>query len=517
MNYSQLSILSVFSFFSLIAMESPLGILLDDTRESREATMLAQYETPERAHELLEASNMLLGQHLKFSQNYLRAAALAPLLQQPASTRIPELSEWRKMVIPHWKQLTHMGPIGSVIQQLFDEELEKEDNSTHINSMAARIALTNQLQMYNEDYYTCRQHLQKLFGPTLQKIAFKKLMTIKEIKKALAAQHELDVDRKLFFVCDYIEFLTQHLDSQIQFLSCLPSIYTILQTPIAERICLPTLENMKRYQKQQQGIVLNYCTSCLKPLSEKTLTIARNQLKEVIAQNKQIKACDEKHLNMLKNVQEAEEKERTELFAQLNLHRALLTNHFCQRYSSYLKDIAATNNSTLASLNKAAQKNKSTPNSKPQNPPLPICSLKVISHSPIEIQNLKSQYKHHIQFRLKESLQEADTNRVASVLYFFSKGDAINDGLFVTNGFVFKSAEELRHVEQASSSTLAKEVLCYTHANGNYYFVNLNLYQNSRDAVAHKVDYVAALTLAQQQPPRAKIEPQVGNGANNKK
>lgn len=496
MNYSQLCLLSLFSFFSLIAMESPLGILLDDTNESREAAMLAQYETPERAHELLEASNILLGQYLKFSQNYLRAAALTSLLGQPASTPIPELSEWRKMVILQWVELINMGPTGSVIQQLFDEELELKDTSTHIDSMATRIALTNRLQGYNKNYHTCRQHLQKLFGPALQKITLKKLMTIKEIKKALAALNDLDVDRRLFFVCDYIEFLTQRLENQIQFYSCLPRIYKILQMPIMEQIPPTLLETMKRYQREQQKNVLDYCTSCLKPLSERTLVVAHSQLKEIIAQDKQVKTCDEMHLKLLRDMHEAQQKERTDLLAQLNLHRPLLTDHFCKRYSEYLNDINATYTSTLARLNKVAPTSKSIP-PKPQNPPVPISSLKVIPHSPIEIQNLKKQYTHHMQFRLEEPLQEV--NSAASVLYFFSKGGYRNDGLFVTNGFVFKSADELRIVEQARGNTPPKEVLCYTSDGNNYYFVTLTLDQHPKDARAYQIDYVAALTLTQQQ------------------
>lgn len=488
-----LSLLVLFFSTQLHGMESPFDINLDEDTRVEEEKSISAIPTLAQDQELLDATAKMLAAHEEFSRSYLKTAALAPLVHLTIVADISELEEWKRKLAPIAIHLGLSGEHGLSLQKKFDHKLAKEnETTTHNACIASRITLTKQLAAYNQECRTCFQNLKTIFGHELKNVPFPNFLTIEEIKQKLSLINDDDPHEKLFFLCDYIDFLNKGAQTQINFFNCIESIHKILALPVARGT---TPQNLEAYTKTN---VLPFCTSQLSHLEKKILAAIQTKVQTMKNSNLKITSCNRHILEILRREGESIKKEAHEILAHAAQHKTLLSKPFLFRCQKYLSELEQQHDRVFKKLESTVSQNSHIPQK-----PIPVCKLEVMPHSPHSIQQLRLHYLQSMIFRIKHPIKELLGHTVSSVLYFFSRGSFITAGLQPTTNFTFQSQEQTHTLEQDTDVKESNEILFYAH-DGNYYFINCASTQVKQ---AYKVDYVAALSFAKQQSAPAKIKP----------
>lgn len=507
MNYQHLSIFTVVISVSLSAMESPLGILIEDSIETIKAAMLAKIETKEQAEELLDASNKMIEEHKKFIRNKSELATLSVLLNTIRSHCVSPVIEWLKEVQILENQFAQSRITAHTLQQFMDETLEGSDGDvSHSTSVELREELTKLLVQYNTFYQVYIQKLSELFGSQLTNIQFQKFLTLDEFKQQV--KKEKITEDKLLRICAYKEFLEEEAPHQLEFFHLALKIQTILGLPIKNN----TTENMNPNLRSQ---LLKYCTESIQTLQNKLLgeiikAVQLNGIKPT-ENKKLIKHTDKQKLEDYKLLFEEEYKAYRNYFDELSHYKKHLNTQFLSHLKIYIDRFEKCGKELLS------EKEKSKKTIQPKSmtvvtckdiSSLPPCRIDIKPHSAADIHRLKQKYPYFMQFRLQKDILNELTQQKTSILYFLSKNILTTKPTGTpTSTFIY----EIGKTPMNQLLPVKDNRLYYTNE-GNYYFIN---HADSSEK-AYPIEYIAALCFPAQQSTQAKIEPQVRNSSDNK-
>lgn len=137
---------------------------------------------------------------------------------------------------------------------------------------------------------------------------------------------------------------------------------------------------------------------------------------------------------------------------------------------------------------------------------LPVYNKEVHACNLQQIQNLRKTYQHSIKFRIEDPLVSSDRECKSEILYFFSKGELLNQGELIdqiepTTSFKFKTNATPYGFCVANKDLRVKMITeSLWYIGQDYYFID-----HTKGPSLYKVNLVAALNLPEQKSPPTKI------------
>lgn len=487
-------ILSVFSY-KLIAMESPLPVLLESHQENAKIQMLKYVDSIERSDELFYVSKQMLYQHSKFLANLQEAQQMWPQLEALTTMNLPTAIAWQQETISLSEQLHTFLSIKRAMQNMFDETLDNADSSSnHMGAVALRRSLTKALTEKNTNYDLLKKNLQKQFeNQTLTRCT--RPASINSINTKVIQL--IDPEEKLLVLIKLAHFFTHFGSANTEFVKISQLIQKTLRIPSEENKSIDTYKQ-----------VINYCTKESYKLQAIILKEDANICKAIKDSARLVKSkALKKNLESIKAINLASIEERKALIAQLEKFLQFLSPHFL----SSLEDNLRNHKEILTMLDAKAKDTKCEKRILAnQSPIINSSSIPVSKHTVIpcnlaQMKDIKTVYPHFIPFRLKQPLCHTNEQDSTTLLYFCSKGSYLNqkealEQLHPTTYFLFSTGDETRIIEEDTNTKIVNETLWY-HPNGQYYFINHTL----ADPQAYQVDFVGALCFSKQQSPPSKI------------
>jgi hypothetical protein len=490
---------ALISLSELVAMESPLDILIEAHEENAKTHMLQCVDSQEKSDELFHITRQMLNQHTKFYDNLQEAQQISPLLEALTFIILPTATAWQKETICLSEQLHIFLSTAGAMQRMFDETLDNaESNSNHIGAIALRRSLTKALAEKNKNYNLLRNNVLKQFENQILARCTRPI-SVNSINTEVAQLR--NAEEKLLILVKLAHFYTNFDNANTEFVKISQRIQKMLRIQA---------EASKSTDTAQQ--VIAYCTQESSKFQKILLKENTNTLKAITSQLRQTKKKDlEKKLELLKafNLDSIEEKAR--LITRLKKFPQFLLPDFL---SAFEANIDKQKEMLTGLDNKAKDPKLKIEIVATQTKP--ICTIIDYSHIPIskhpitpcdlaQMKNNKTLYPYFIPFRLKQTLSHSNEQETSKLIYFCSKGSYLNqkeaqEQLYPTSAFLFTSGNKTHIIEEDTHTKSINESLWY-HPNGQYYFINHTL----PDTHAYQVDFVGALCFSKQQPTPSKI------------
>lgn len=212
MNYKHLGMIFFLSLQSLCCMESPLSVLASEADEQIGAQMLAKVPTSKHAHELLNASRVMLKEHGRFLDNMAVLAQVPAILKEIRLINLPQLTQWKKDLVEVEQSIT-LSLIGSVEYcETFDQTLDTSDGTvSHEANIALRQRYTQSFTAKNKELEKHKADLQMLINK-LKTVPLQRLYKKEELKTN--TEQYADPEEEFIYLWKYKKFIEDYLPAQ---------------------------------------------------------------------------------------------------------------------------------------------------------------------------------------------------------------------------------------------------------------------------------------------------------------
>ncbi len=464
---------------------------------------------PSSAEQLFKADAEFFEQFNMLERYTRHAGKIAPLLEPPFKTPLPQLAQWRE----YWKTFapTFLVNIEAAkkIMQRADRHLDTDDRQPDWHrSISLRRLLSAQCSEQNSCYARLHGQLRALANESYAP-SFGLVATIAELEKKLAETHHADYNPKLLLITQNAHFILTFLDHQSTILIALDALHKLLgmrhtKAP-SPKSTDPDIQEVLAFCKKRS---LEYQRQLIREFRQEGEKYLKSPIKSRISQD------ELKSSTILIN-------DHQQTMALLFELGTFITPTFSQAAHDLTASATAFAQRAAQSVKNPDDKKDSPVAIHPTSPDIPVCKLLLLPATIDQIKSLKSDYPHCGFWHLTKPLVNGD-NASITTIYFFSKGKKINLGqahkdkskksLQPTTAFRFLSGDEDPPVQVWQDIQRDIKTTLWHTKGGAYYFLNI------KGEAAYQIDHIAAFVLSQpQQPQQPQIKPEVGERADDKK